>query len=102
LTNIPTNFPLDGQSLVPLLENGKDQDREAMAFSYFRNGISMRTDKYRIMKYFREETPKIELYDHINDPMETKNIANEHPELVKQLLVQLDKGDTGLYNKENN
>ncbi|MBR9777221.1 MAG: sulfatase [Cytophagales bacterium] len=102
LTNIPTNFSLDGQSLVPLLQNGSDQNREALAFSYFRNGISMRTEKYRIMKYFREEKPTIELYDHINDPMETKNIANEQPEIVEQLLVQLEKGDTGLYNKNNN
>jgi arylsulfatase A-like enzyme len=102
LTNTPTNFSLDGQSLVPLLHNGSDQNREALAFSYFRNGISMRTEKYRLMKYFREEKPTIELYDHINDPMETKNIANEQPEIVEQLLVQLEKGDTGLYNKKNN
>lgn len=102
LTNTPTNFSLDGQSLVPLLHNGSDQNREALAYSYFRNGISMRTEKYRLMKYFREEKPTIELYDHINDPMETKNIANEQPEIVEQLLVQLEKGDTGLYNKKNN
>lgn len=42
------------------------------------------------------------MYDHINDPMETKNIANEQPEIVEQLLVQFEKGDTGLYNKNNN
>ena len=102
LTDIPTNFPLDGQSLMPLIKEGKDESREALAFSYFNNGISMRTDKYRLMKYFREETPKIELYDHVNDPLETKNIAAEQPELVEQLLVQLEKGDTGLYSKKNN
>lgn len=102
LTGTPTDFPLDGQSLVSLIKNGKDENREAIAFSYFKNGISMRTDKYRIMKYFREETPKVELYDHINDPLETKNIAAEQPKLVEQLLVQLEKGNTGLYTKENN
>ncbi|EPR67692.1 sulfatase [Cyclobacterium qasimii] len=102
LAEVPTNFTLDGQSLVPLIKDGKDENREALAFSYFKNGISMRTDKYRMMKYFREETPTIELYDHLNDPLETKNIANEQPELVEQLLVQLEKGDTGLYTDENN
>jgi len=102
LADVPTNFSLDGQSLVPLMKNGKDENREALAFSYFKNGISMRTDKYRLMKYFRAETPTIELYDHINDPLETKNIASEQPELVEQLLVQLEKGDTGLYTDENN
>jgi arylsulfatase A-like enzyme len=102
LTETATNFTLDGQSLLPLMKNGKDEAREALAFSYFKNGISMRTDRYRLVKYFREETPTIELYDHQNDPFETINIASEEPKVVEQLLVQLEKGDTGLYSDQSN
>ncbi len=102
LTGIPTDFPLDGQSLVPLMKSGRDAQRAAMAFSYFRNGISMRTDRYRLTRYFREAEPTLELFDHQNDPMETVNIAGEFPEIVAALLPQLEKGNTGLYANRDN
>jgi arylsulfatase A-like enzyme len=102
LTGISTDFPLDGQSLLPLMKNGSDAQRAAMAFSYFRNGISMRTDRYRLTRYFREAAPTLELFDHQNDPMETVNIAGEFPEIVAELLPQLEKGNTGLYANRGN
>ena len=63
-------------------------------------GYGMRTDKYRVIiwKDYTKSASKplfIELYDHINDPKETKNIADENPELVKQLLTQFNKGWKG-------
>ncbi len=102
LTGIPVDFPLDGQSLVPLITTGADSTRAAQAFSYFRNGISMRTGRYRLVKYFREAEPTIELYDHQNDPMETVNVAAEHPEIVAELMPLLEKGNTGLYAHSSN
>jgi iduronate 2-sulfatase len=36
-----------------------------------------------------------ELYDHTIDPNETKNIADENPALVKELLAQFNKGWEG-------
>lgn len=102
LTGISTDFPLDGQSLVALMKNGSDSQREAVAFSYYRKGITMRTDRYRLTRYFREAEPTLELYDHETDPMETVNIAAEFPEIVAELLPQLEKGNTGLYAKTSN
>ncbi|MEX2595137.1 MAG: sulfatase [Anditalea sp.] len=97
LCGIKLNFPLDGQSLVTLTREGADSKRENVAFSYFNQGISMRTDRFRLTKYFRDQVPTIELYDHQMDPWETKNIAGERPELVKNLMKLWEKGDTGLY-----
>ena len=71
-----------------------------MAYSYFKNGISLRTDKYRLTQYFRKEEPTIELYDHENDPYETKNIVGTKPDIVEELLPLLELGNTGLYSKE--
>lgn len=102
LTGTPIDFPLDGQSLVPLMKNGSDPKREAVAFSYFRNGISMRTGKYRLTRYFREAEPTLELYDHQTDPMETVNVAAEYPEIVAELMPLLEKGNTGLYANSSN
>ena len=86
----------DGKSLVPLLGNTL-QNWEEASYGYFRNGISLRTERFRLTKYFRNKEPKIELYDHQNDPNETKNIAAEKPEIVEQLLPLWEKGNTGIY-----
>ncbi len=92
---------VDGKSLVPLLNNSQYGWEEA-TYGYFRNGISMRTERYRLTKYFRKQEPTIELYDHQIDPNETKNIAAEHPEIVEKLMPLWEKGNTGLYNNSIN
>ncbi len=88
----------DGKSLLPLLNNPL-APWENISYSYFMNGISMRTERYRFTKYFRKAEPTIELYDHQTDPNETRNIAAENPEIVKNLLPLWEKGNTGLYYK---
>lgn len=98
LTGVKMPHNTDGKSLVPILRNSK-MPMENVSYGYFRNGISMRTDRYRLTKYFRTEEPTIELYDHQNDPNETKNIAEEQPEVVNSLMPLLEKGDTGLYSE---
>ncbi|MGQ7871010.1 sulfatase [Sunxiuqinia sp. sy24] len=86
----------DGKSMVPLLQRSESK-WDNLAFSYYRNGISLRTDRYRLTKYFRKEQPVIELYDHTIDPNETKNIAAENPAIVNELMPLWEKGNTGLY-----
>lgn len=63
-------------------------------------GYAMRTDRYRIIIWKDYKNPEaellfVELYDHENDPTETKNIAGENPEIVKELIAQFDKGWKG-------
>ena len=41
--------------------------------------------------------PFIELYDYMEDPYETKNLASEKPGIVKELMPLLEKGNTGIY-----
>lgn len=99
LCGTPVKHKLDGESLIALMKNPKDKTWRNTAYSYFRNGISVRTDDFRMMKYFRKEQPEIELYNHKTDPNETKNIAAENPEVVNKLLPVLELGNTGLYEK---
>ncbi|MDW3649800.1 MAG: sulfatase [Bacteroidia bacterium] len=87
---------LDGRELATLWTDEQPQ-WESHAWSYFRKGISLRTDRYRISKYFREQEPQIELYDHEADPYEQVNIAAENAVRVDSLLQLLEKGNTGLY-----
>jgi hypothetical protein len=37
------------------------------------------------------------LYDQLNDPNESINIAAQNPELLQKLLHLLEKGNTALY-----
>ncbi|QGJ68848.1 Choline-sulfatase [Planctomycetales bacterium 10988] len=60
-------------------------------------GYTMRTDRYRLVVWQdmrdREAEPLyVELYDHQTDPHETTNIAEDHPEIVRQLKDQLRAG----------
>lgn len=80
----------DGESVVKLTKSH-------VAYSYFKQGITLRTDRYRLIKYYRNAQPDIELYDHQTDPWENKNIAAEQPQLVQTLLKTLEKGNTGVY-----
>jgi hypothetical protein len=89
-------YQSDGKSLLPLLSIPVTGWEDA-SYGYFRNGISLRTGRYRFTKYFRDAEPVTELYDHQIDPNETKNIAAENPVLVKQLMPLWEKGNTGLF-----
>ncbi len=99
LCKLPDDPSLDGKSLVPLLRNPQAPQWTNAAYSYYRHGISLRTARYRLTRYFRPEQPVIELYDHHTDPYENVNIAGDHPEIVNKLMPLWQKGNTGLYEK---
>ena len=98
LTGIESPYTLDGESLVPLIQQEVKPENQT-AYGYFKQGITVRNERYRLTKYFRNQEPTIELYDHQNDPLETINIAAENPEIVANLMPLLEKGNTGLYEK---
>jgi arylsulfatase A-like enzyme len=91
-----TPYPLDGKSLLPLIES-ESKRIEGMAFSYFKNGVSMRTPRYRMTKYYREEKPDVELFDHTLDPEENKNIADDNQEMVNELMPILNDVTPAFY-----
>lgn len=99
LCRTPVKHSLDGQSLVNLMDNPDSKDWRNTAYGYFKNGISVRTDRYRLNRYYRKEIPEFELYDHAKDPNETINIASKNPNIVNELLPVLEKGNTGLFSK---
>ncbi|PCH69787.1 MAG: sulfatase [Bacteroidales bacterium] len=87
---------IDGESFAGILK-GEGLAEDQVAYGYFRKGISLRTKRYRLSRYFRDEQPNIELYDHLADPFETNNIAQDNPSIVKKLMPLLEKGNTHLY-----
>ena len=96
LCSIPVKYQIDGKSLVPLFSSDEPKS-EGVAYSYFKQGISVRTPAYRLTQYFRDEKPVIELYDHTGNSHEDKNIAEERQDIVERLMPILEMGNTGLY-----
>ncbi len=86
LAGFEPGVDLTGESLRPLLDNPTHPGKDG-ALGYWHNRRTLRTTRYRFTQY---ENGQVELFDHASDPLETQNIADQHPELVTQLRLQLD------------
>lgn len=76
-------------------QQGEKWDREL--FEQHLMGYTMRTDRYRLVLWKDIRAPEaepvfVELFDHQDDPHETRNIAASQPELVKDLIRQFNAG----------
>jgi Arylsulfatase A and related enzymes len=86
--------PLDGHSLLPLMRDGKDDERPDFAFSeYNAHGIDegmfmIRWDKYKYVYFTGGYTPQ--LFDLEKDPCEDHDLAIEKPDdtEVKRALAE--------------
>lgn len=75
---------LDGESLVPILEDPNHPGKDA-AITYWHPASSLRTDRYRMVYYHNDDT--VELFDHRLDPYEQTNLAFSAS--YSNVLVQL-------------
>ena len=92
LCGVKAPTALDGKSFSSLLKKGKSANWDNVAYSYFKQGITVRTDRYRLTKYFRTQEPTVELYDHQNDPYENHNVAGDHPDIIQRPQSDLGQG----------
>jgi arylsulfatase A-like enzyme len=87
-----TQFPLDGKNLEPLIANPAASIRQA-AFSFWGGAVSIRTKTHRLVAVKEEKAWKgLELYDRQTGFDPVRNLADMHPEIVKEML-QLLPGD---------
>ena len=85
-----THHPLDGVSLVPLL-NGKKDSVRPHAISYWRDAVSVRSDSHRlVIKVKNGEIANTELYDLHTNIDSVENIAEGHPGIVADLAKCID------------
>ena len=99
LCGIESPSGIDGKSFARLLRSPSKKGKKA-AYGYYNRGISIRTKDYRLTKYFREETPVLELYNHKQKRLESKNIAKENTKIVDNLLKILEKANNGLFDNK--
>ncbi|HEX6963036.1 MAG TPA: sulfatase [Lacipirellula sp.] len=89
--------PIDGVSLVPVLQDPRAKVRDHAYHAFPRQGNrlgrAIRTERYRMVEWKRfgdpAEKAEYELYDYETDPLETRNLADEQPEVLRSLQEML-------------
>ena len=102
LANLPLpSNPLDGISLATHLSDSRVPTKQHILHVYPRGrgkdgeilGRAVRTERYRLVEwkpYTGDGKVELELYDYLDDPLETSNLAEELPEVVAELLKQME------------
>jgi arylsulfatase A-like enzyme len=93
---------MQGQSLRPLLDpEGKWRARPAISEwrrrtdqrnSRMVDAFSIIEGEWKLVRNVErpEDVPEFELYHHRTDPLDQKNVASDHPEIVERLAQQLE------------
>ncbi|MEM6689477.1 MAG: sulfatase [Planctomycetota bacterium] len=87
---------IDGESIMPLLTGSGELKREAY-FTWFPHlipAVSVRQAEWKLIRRFqphRDYPELLELYDLESDIGETRNLASEMPDKVKELDVLIDQ-----------
>lgn len=87
--------PLDGENIIPVLEETGTLNRDALYFHYpnyawhrsNRLGGAIRERHLKLVENFDDGS--VELYDLANDLSEKRNLAAEHPDTAARLQKQL-------------
>lgn len=74
LCGVPSKARLDGVSLVPLLSEPLTRWERPAVTEFRRGNAAVRSSRYR---YIRYQDGAEELYDHVTDPYEWKNLAKD-------------------------
>jgi iduronate 2-sulfatase len=83
LCRIEAPAGLDGRSLRPMLENPETPTMKP-ALGFWSGGQrTVRDDRWRLIVGMGGK--RVELFDYLNDPHETRNHAKDHPEIVESL-----------------
>ncbi|MCA9191667.1 MAG: sulfatase [Planctomycetales bacterium] len=85
-TGLPEPSFAQGGSLMPLIE--RQESSGHVAVSYTPKARTIRDSRYRLIAH---DDGFLELYDHLSQPGETTNLAEQRSDICQDLLKQLDQ-----------
>ncbi len=98
LAGLPTPEGQDGASFANVVKDPAAKGRHSVIHVFPRPpglGRAIRTERYRMVEWKKQGAPAdtavLELYDYQADPLESRNLAAEQPEVVKDLRAILAK-----------
>ncbi len=93
----PADRPIDGHDMLPVLQ-GKEKSQTKKIYYYNNDELNaVRVGRYKLHfrkspgDYTWQDCDPYELYDLLTDPSEKYDLAEENPEIVKQLVREADE-----------
>jgi arylsulfatase A-like enzyme len=80
--------PYDGISLLPLIRGELTERSRPIGFQSGKQR-ALSGDRYKLFQADAEK--RFELYDLLDDPRETNDIAGAHPDIIKEMLADLEE-----------
>ena len=99
LAGVAAPADIDGISMVPtLLGEGKQREHSYLYWEFHERGgrIAVRKGKWKAVKYNHSKNPDshVELYDLSKDRAETKDVSDDYPEIVQELVKSMREAHT--------
>ena len=102
----PTDRPIDGTSIMPLLSSEKATRNKTISWAYeivqgnfnSKYQVAISGDQYKVYSiYDNGMVRSAELYDLINDPFETTDISTKYPDIFQSLKDTMETWRQGVY-----
>ncbi len=90
LAEVSAPEEIDGISYMPALLNKKQNQHDYLYWEFHERGgkQAVRKGDWKAVKLWvsKEDNPKIELYNLIDDPGEKNNVADKYPEIIEEMI----------------